>query len=318
MANTVMTRPLFRAVVEPILNQAAVVAYNRDQAQWMPVFSKIDNVVERDYHEDVYIPGFRSAPLKPEGTPVTYTESGTFYTPRYRFQTWGLAFALSQELIEDSKHISLGKELSQNLGISLKETDEINGANILNNGFNPAALMEGGEGTPLFSTTHPLAYPVGGTWSNRLAIDAALSQTSLEQMVTQIRQTVDATSRFVSLTPDMLVVPPALEHQARTILWSTLRTGTNNNDMNPIGRESGTGYFPGGVHVMQRLTSPLAWFVTVKKSDVNDKGLRVGIRRDMKGTMEGDFETDSVRFKVTNRYRFGWTDPRHCFATAGS
>ena len=41
------------------------------------------------------------------------------------------------------------------------------------------------------------------------------------------------------------------------------------------------------------------------------------MRRGLEKSMEGDFETDSMRYKATERYALGWTDPRGVFGTAG-
>ena len=47
------------------------------------------------------------------------------------------------------------------------------------------------------------------------------------------------------------------------------------------------------------------------------EGLKIVMRRGLEKSMEGDFETDSMRYKATERYSLGWTDPRAVFGTAG-
>ena len=41
------------------------------------------------------------------------------------------------------------------------------------------------------------------------------------------------------------------------------------------------------------------------------------MRRRLEKTMEGDFETDTMRYKATERYDIGFTDPRCAYGTPG-
>jgi hypothetical protein len=94
-------------------------------------------------------------------------------------------------------------------------------------------------------------------------------------------------------------------------LESQLRTSTADNDINAI--RSG-GYLPKGYHVMRRLTDADSFYVL---TDVPD-GLKTFQRSPMKKGMEGDFETGNIRYKVRERYSFGWTDWRGVFGTEGA
>jgi hypothetical protein len=108
-----------------------------------------------------------------------------------------------------------------------------------------------------------------------------------------------------------LVIPTAYTFTAERLLESQLRTSTADNDINAI--KSG-GYLPKGYHVMRRLTDSDAFFVL---TDVPD-GLKMFQRSPMKKGMEGDFETGNVRYKVRERYSFGYTDWRGVFGTEGA
>jgi hypothetical protein len=148
------------------------------------------------------------------------------------------------------------------------------------------------------------------TYSNKLSTAASLSQTSVEQILIQIRGAIDNNGKRIRLKAEQLVVPPALEFQAEVILKSVLRSGTADNDLNPI---KSTGMLPKGTHVVTRLSSSKAWFV---QTDA-ENGLMLVMRRPMEKSMEGDFETDSMRYKATERYATGWHDARNLFGTQG-
>lgn len=296
----------FRSVVEPILNETFDGIYNARQDEWKQVF-KEQRGIPRNYHEEPVLFGFGAAPELPDGTAVTYQSGGVLFLARYVYKVYGLAFALTKVLVEDGDHISIGRTYAEHLARSLIETKETLGANILNRSFTGGAYV-GGDGVSLVNTAHPIAN--GGTFSNQLSTAAALSQTSLEQILIQIRNAVDNNGKRIRLEPKKLVVSPSNYFQAEVLLKSALRTGTNNNDVNPLVT---TGVLSGGQANLSRLTSTTAWWVETDAPE----GLKLLMRRPLEKSMEGDFETDSMRFKSTERYDLGWTDPRAVFGTPG-
>ena len=296
----------FRSVVEPILNETFDGIYNARQDEWKQVF-KEQRGIPRNYHEEPVLFGFGAAPELPDGTAVTYQSGGVLFLARYVYKVYGLAFALTKVLVEDGDHISIGRTYAEHLARSLIETKETLGANILNRSFTGGAYV-GGDGVSLVNTAHPIAN--GGSFSNQLSTAAALSQTSLEQILIQIRNAVDNNGKRIRLEPRKLVVSPSNYFQAEVLLKSALRAGTNNNDVNPLVT---TGVLSGGQANLSRLTSTTAWWVETDAPE----GLKLLMRRPIEKSMEGDFETDSMRYKATERYIFGWTDPRGVYGTPG-
>jgi hypothetical protein len=294
----------FRSIVEPILNEAFDGVYDQRADEWKQVFVQQQGI-PRNYHEEPVLYGFGAAPELPDGTPVTYQAGGVLFLQRYVYKVYGLAFALTKVLVEDGDHIRIGQTYAKHLAQSLIETKETLCANVLNRAF--TAGYNGGDGVPLVATNHPLAQ---GTFSNQLNTPAALSQTSLEQLLIQIRNAVDNNGKRIRLNPEKLVVSPSNVFQAEVLLKSVLRTGTADNDINPV---KSMGLLAGGQANLSRLTSTTAWWI---KTDAPE-GLKLMMRRGLEKSMEGDFETDSTRFKSTERYAVGWTDPRTVFGTAG-
>jgi hypothetical protein len=294
----------FRSIVEPILNEAFDGVYDQRADEWKQVFVQQQGI-PRNYHEEPVLYGFGAAPELPDGTPVTYQAGGVLFLQRYVYKVYGLAFALTKVLVEDGDHIRIGQTYAKHLAQSLIETKETLCANVLNRAF--TAGYNGGDGVPLVATNHPIA---AGTFSNQLNTPAALSQTSLEQLLIQIRNAVDNNGKRIRLNPEKLVVSPSNVFQAEVLLKSVLRTGTADNDINPV---KSMGLLAGGQANLSRLTSTTAWWI---KTDAPE-GLKLMMRRGLEKSMEGDFETDSTRFKSTERYAVGWTDPRTVFGTAG-
>jgi hypothetical protein len=295
----------FRSIVEPILSDAFDGLYEQRADEWRQVFREQTNVPARAYLEEPVLYGFGIAPQVPEGTNFTYDSGGVLYIQRYVYQVYGLAFALTKVLIEDGDHIQIGTTYAKHLAQSMIETKETLCANILNRAFNGA--YPGGDGVSLVSASHPI---IGGTASNQLTTPAALSQTSLEQMLIQVRQAIDSRGKKIRLNPLSLVVSPSNVFQAEVLLKSVLRAGAANNDINPV---KSMGLLSKGQANLSRLTSTTAWWV---QNQVED-GLKLVMRRRLERTSEPSFNTDSMRFKSSERYLPGYTDWRTVYGTAG-
>lgn len=294
----------FRSIVEPILNETFDGVYDQRADEWKPLY-KVRPGTPRNYHEEPVLYGFGAAPELPDGAPVTYQSGGVLYIQRYVYKVFGLAFALTKVLVEDGDHIKIGTTYAEHLAQSLTETKETLTANIINRSFNGA--FPGGDGVALVANNHPI---IGSTYSNLLSTAAALSQTSLEQMLIQIRQAVDGNGKKIRLTPMRIVTGPSNIFQAEVLLKSILRAGTANNDINPI---RSMNMLKDGQANLSRITSNTAWWIQTDAPN----GLKMLTRRKLERSMEGDFETDSMRYKATERYIPGWTDSRTLFGTPG-
>ena len=294
----------FRSIVEPILNEEFNGIYDQRADEFAEVFKEFKGI-PRNYHEEPVLYGFGAAPELPDGTAVTYQSGGVLFIQRYVYKVYGLAFALTKVLVEDGDHIRVGQTYARHLAQSLIETKETLGANIMNRAFNGS--YTGGDGVSLVNASHPIA---NGTFSNVLSTAAALSQTSLEQMLIQIRNAVDNNGKRIRLTPKQIVTGPSNVFQAEVLLKSALRAGTANNDINPV---KSMNMLSGGQANLSRITSTTSWFIQTDAPE----GLKLATRRGLEKSMEGDFETDSMRYKSTERYAFGWTDPRGVYGTAG-
>lgn len=305
MSTNVMRSSDFRSIVEPILNEAFDGVYDQRKDEYKQFMKEMAGI-PRAYHEEPVMYGFGMAPELPDGMPVTYQAGGILFNKRYVYQVFGLAYALTKVLVEDGDHIRIGTTYAKHLAQSLIETKETNAANIINRAYNGAFL--GGDGVSLGSASHPI---VNGTFSNILSVAAVLSQTSLEQMLIQLRtQGVDNNGKKIRLMPTKLLVAPGNELQAEVLLNSVLRTGVANNDINPV---KSMGYLKEAA-VVSRMTSATQWGLVTDAPE----GFKCLTRRSMEKSMEGDFETDSIRYKATERYNMGWTDPRCFFSTAGA
>ena len=259
---------------------------------------------ERSFEEETKLSGFSAAPVKNEGSAISYDNAQEAWTARYNHETIALGFSITEEAIEDNLYDSLSARYTKGLARAMAYTKQVKAASVLNNGYN--AAYTGGDGQSLFSTAHPLVN--GGTNANTFATPSDLNETALEAAVIQIAAWTDERGLLIAAKPRKLVVPPSLMFVATRLLETELRVGTNNNDINAI---QNNGSIPEGYTVNHFLTSTNTWFLT---TDVPN-GLKHFERIPLQNSMDGDFDTGNVRYKSRERYSFGWSDPLGVFSS---
>lgn len=257
------------------------------------------------YEEDVQLVGTGLMPVKPEGSAIAYDNIRQGITQRYTHLTYAMGIIFTHEMLMD-KQIQLGLKQAKYLGRSARQTQETIAANILNRAFDPAYTW--GDGTSLINTAHPRIS--GGTYSNRIAVDADLSEAALEAVMTQIRNLEDDRGLKIAAMGVTLVVPPALAFEAARILKSTNQSGNDLNNINVLRSEYNI-----KLVVNNYLTDPDAWFVL---TDIQD-GLKRFVREKISSPVhENDFDTNNIKYKVMFRESYGVTDPRRIFGSGGS
>ena len=294
--------------LEPGLNSLFGLEYNTYDREYTEIFSVEDS--DRAFEEEVLLTGFGSAPTKSEGQGVQFDNANESYTARYTHDTVGLAFALTEEAVEDNLYSSLGKRYTKALARSMANTKEVKGADVLNNAF--SSSFTGGDGVSLINTAHPLAG--GGSAANRAATMADLNETSLEDALIDISTFTDDRGLTISVQATKLVVPPQLVFVADRILNSDGRTGTADNDINSI---KNTGVIPGGYTVNHYLNDPDAFFLLTSVTE-SGEGLKMFQRTAMETSMEPDFSTGNIRYKARERYSFGFSDWRGVYGSQGA
>lgn len=306
-----ITLTALREVVEPIMNENFDGLYDQRRDEWKTIFHSFEGA-KRSSHVETVLYGFGNAPITGDGEPLSYDTGGTQWSINFPYDQVALGFGISLMAMEDSEHIDLAQKFSKHLAQSIYETEELLAANILNYGFNNSYTQLGGDGKPLFSATHALAN--GNTFSN-VTTPAALSMTSLEDMLIQISLATDAKGKRIRLNPKKLVTSPYLRFQNQVVLNSILNPDTpSSNQINPISTMKA---LEGGDQIITRLTSPTAWFVATDLNSASDRGLVHINRRKLTRSTQEDFQTSTVQYKASMRYRFGWIDPRGMYGNLG-
>jgi hypothetical protein len=262
---------------------------------------------ERSFEEETKLAGFSAAPVKNEGSAISYDNAQEAWTARYNHETIAMGFSITEEAVEDNLYDSLSARYTKSLARAMAYTKQVKAAAILNNAFTGGPTY--GDGVVLCSTAHPLIS--GGTNSNRPTTGADLNETSLENAVIQIAAWTDERGLLIAAKPRKLIIPPALQFVATRLLETELRVGTTDNDINAL---KNNGSIPEGYAVNHFLTDVNGWFLT---TDVPN-GLKHFIRTPLQNSMDGDFDTGNVRYKARERYSFGVSDPLGIFGSPGS
>jgi hypothetical protein len=291
--------------LEPGLNALFGMEYARYDQEDKEIYDTESS--ERAFEEEVMLAGFGSAPVKSEGSAVSFDDAQEAYTARYTHETIALAFSITEEAIEDNLYDRLASRYTKALARSMAHTKQVKAAATLNNAFD--STFTGGDGKELCATDHPLV--TGNTLRNEPSTAADLNETSLENALIDIAGFVDERGLKVSVRGLKLIVPAALQFVADRLLESTLRPGSSDNDVNAT---RNMGMLPQGYVVNHYLTDTDAFFI---KTDA-PRGFVHFERMGMTTKMEGDFDTGNVRFKARERYSYGYSDPRCIYGSPGA
>ena len=300
----VITTSSFAKAIWPGVNAWYGKAYNEYSTEWDKLFEK--NTSKKAYEEDVGTSGFGLAKVKADGAPIEYDSERQGFTTRYNHVVYALGFVITREMYEDDQYDVVGQRKAQGLAFSMRQTKEIVGANIYNRAFDSA--YKGGDGVELISASHPNV--AGGTFSNKIATAADLSEAALEQAVIDIAGFRDDRGLLIAAKPEKLVIPYQQQFEVKRILGADGRVGTDLNDPNVL---KDLGIFS-NVITNHYLTDPDAWYILTNVKD----GLKYFERRGDQFEMDNDFDTENAKFKATARYSFGWSDPRAIYGSQGA
>ena len=293
--------------LEPGLNALFGLEYKQYADETKEIF--VTESSDRAFEEEVMLSGFGDAAVKPEGQGVAFDFAQETYTARYTMQTIALAFAITEEAIEDNLYDRLASRYTKALARSMSNSKEVKGALPLNNGLPSVATFKTGDAKSLFTTNHPT---VSGTVvKNTLTTQADLNETSLEQSLIDIAAFTDERGLRIAAKGVKMIIPSANQFNAERLMKSQGRTQTADNDINAI---NSMGMIPQGYRVNNFLTDTDSWYII---TDVPN-GMKMFSRTPLSTSMEGDFDTGNVRYKARERYSFGVSDFRGIFGVEGA
>ena len=298
--------PINRAAISkellPGLNAVFGMEYGEVNNEHEPLY-EVENS-DRSFEEEVLFTGFGTAPTKQEGAAVVYDDAGESFTARYTNETIALAFAITEEAMEDNLYDTFAKLRAKGLARAMANTKQVKAAKLYNEGFTTAQ----GDGVSLFNASHPT---VGDGNQSNIGTAAAISEASLESAVIAIQKFKDDRGILIGSSAVSLHVPVDLMFTCDVLLNTPGIVGSADNDINSV---RNLGVFPSGYFTNRRFTDTNAFFI---KTDVPN-GSKMFNRTPLQTKMEPDFDTGNLRFKARERYSFGVSDWRGWFGNQGA
>ena len=293
--------------LEPGLNALFGLEYNRYDNESSEIY--VTESSDRAFEEEVMLSGFANADVKAEGQGVSYDEAQETYTARYTMETIALAFAITEEAIEDNLYDRLSSRYTKALARSMSNAKQVKAAAPLNNGLPGVTTgkFTSGDGANLFSVSHST---IAGNVKNTLTTQADLNETSLEQSLIDIAALTDERGLRIAAKGVKMIVPSANQFNAERLMKSQGRTQTADNDINAI---NSMGMIPQGYRVNHFLTDSDSFYII---TDVPN-GMKHFERTPLTTSMEGDFDTGNVRYKARERYVYGCSDYRGIYGVEG-
>ena len=318
MANVASITPATVAsnskLVDPGVKAVLADNYSMLDEKLMKIFKSVE--MRTISEEFAGYAGLGSIPLVNEAAEFSEDAILHTYDTTLTAYKYGELLSISYELLEDD--LSGAIEKAKYGSRALVRAAEKLGADVFNNGFS-TSYTSYGDGKPLFSVGHTRAD--GGTaQSNASATGIVLSEENLETAILAMRSQLDDRGNLVSIVPNILLVPPALEKEALIITKSSNRSDTADNDTNVYNLREYTG---GQLKVVvwdylgaAAGGSDTAWFLLSSQ----DHQLSWGWRRKpaVKKLEEAVGAKNEIAYwKMSFRAAYGWRDWRGVWASKG-
>lgn len=290
-------------LMRPGLRDTFGLMYAQLPDQWSNLYEHHSSTL--NYEEDQQIITMGLAAIKNESASTTYEDVKQGYPSRYLHVAYSLGFIISREQVADNLYLKTAEIKTKGLAFSMAVTKNYNGANIFNFAYSTDADHLGGDGVSLLNVAHPTE---SGNMSNTFAVSADLSESSLEDMIIQIQDARDPKNKKMALRETALLIPIQLQFEAERILRNPQRPNSAERDINAM---FSMGRFPQGIYINNFLTSTTQWYALTTCPN----SLNYFEREALEFSDDNDFDTDNMKFKVYERYSFGWSDWRGVYGS---
>ena len=228
----------------------------------------------------------------------------------YTHKAFTKGFMIGRELYDDEKYGQM-KKMSKALARAGRAKVERDAITVLTKGFKgDSGAFKGRDNKELFHDAHTLV-DSSKTCSNLMT--GALTRDNLKTALKMMRTQLDEAGNLVQMKATKLIIPPALEDEARRLLHSTQVSGTELNDTNEYLKSAGL-----EIVVMDYLGeeaggSDTMWFL----QDGSRHELNFFWRVKPEFKNEEDFDTFVAKYRGYMRYSFGFSDWRGMVGSKG-
>lgn len=290
-----------------LLQEGVKKVWNAASAEWEPIYTQLFKMdtSNKAYELTVQMENMGLASVKTEGDDITFDSFRQSFAPKFVHVAYGKGFIVTREAKDDNQY-SYYKKGARALNRAMNVTKEVRTHVLYNTAFSSSSAMTGGDGIALCSLSH-INGPSGGTYANKLAVDAEFSEAALEDMLKTIMRAKDDRGLAIKLRATKLIGHTNNKFEFDRVLNSNLRSGTADNDKNVL-----MGTISNGVIVSPYLDSNTkAWFVMTDA----DEGMTYIDRTPLEFDEDKAFTSDNSRYKAYMRFSTGYSDPRGLFGS---
>lgn len=298
----------FGLLLEPKLRKVFYDAYNEVPEQYSKIFNvkTSTKAKETDYGVGAFRPwkkfgnSFSTIADATAMPSVEYQKIHPGLERTYIHEEFASGFAVERKFIDDEQYDVIMK-LPKDHARAGRYKVEQDAVSLFNDALIVAPTAKIYDGKALFAHDHPLIETTTVKGDN--LVEGTLSAETLEKALLLARKQVDEAGKLIVMNFDTIVVPPALETKARTLLQSTGVVGSPNNDIN---------IFKGKLNIVvwDFLTKDDACFIMDSKGHQANFFWRVKPQFNR----EKEFDTFVQKYNGYMRYSFGVSDWRGLIA----
>lgn len=237
--------------------EAIILAKTDSYASMIPILFNEENM-STDIYQTTTHSGLRNPTLKQENQPVTFQTMKAGFDKTYSADMYASGYRISKEMVDDGK-FSFIERATNSFSKGMFEIEELAAAGVFDDGF----TVNGYDGVPLFSVSHPLENGDGVLGANRPTDPSELSITSFRELRNVMQDTLNENGQRVKYVPSLFIVPQMLQDDAMEIVKSAYNPENANNAINTV--YDSVKLLPGGF--WNYLESDTAFFLQAEKMD---------------------------------------------------
>ena len=296
----------FGDLLEPGLRKIFTEQYNQIPEMYQSIFNV--NTTDKPYEKDSSVGAFGD--MEPFNGHITYDEVYQGYDVKYEFAEFAKGFKVERKLYDDDMYNIINRKPA-GLSLSAKRTKEKYAASVFNNAFSGAGsitvsgltILTNSEALSLCNSAHTSTAESGYTNQSNTGT-SALSPVSVEATRILGHAVTDDRGSLISINYDTILIPRALEETAWTIINTTGKVDSAENNRN-------FHYGKYKLAIWDYLEGTKNWFMIDQA--MSKMFLNWYTRIGLEFNQDKSFDTYIAKYSAYERYGWGWSDWRWIF-----
>lgn len=304
-----MSTATWGRLLDPGIRRVFYRRLNEIKPQYKQFFAILNS--DRASEQDLTGVGLDDWKVTQEAKAAQFTNSIQGFTKNYVHQEWTSGLKITKKMWDDDQY-GIIRRMPNQLADTAIRTMEKEAAKVFINAFN-TTYFTGADGAALVSSAH--TREDGGTNLSNTGT-GVLNYDNLEAAKLDMMQELDGRGQLITLNPTTLLVPPALEREALTLVGSSGKPSSSDNDINVYEGEFKVVVWPrigaaaGG--------SDTAWFLLDSNRITDGGGLNFFMRVNPFIERENETETHVNKWIGYMRFSVGFTDWRGVYGSTGA